>query len=116
MTFLLCVICRDCSLFVGASLRLRNHYERELRGRHGKTRIELEPFINEGVRQFIVNGVDMYNIATTRWPDYFPVSFVLRGERSEVLGGARPALGGWLQLELFEFDDASAAVNLNGRI
>jgi len=62
-------------------------------------RIEFEPFINETVRQFIVNGVDMYNVATTRLADYFPVNFVLRGERSEVLGGLLGQLwGGWLQV------------------
>jgi hypothetical protein len=31
-------------------------------------RIEFEPFINEGVRQFIVNGVDYYNIALLAFP------------------------------------------------
>jgi hypothetical protein len=49
--------------------------------------IEFEPFINEGARQFIVNGVDNYNIVVTSLPDYFPINFVLRGERGDVLGG-----------------------------
>jgi GNAT superfamily N-acetyltransferase len=62
-------------------------------------RIEFEPFINEGARQFIVNGVDKYNIAATSLPDYFPVNFVLRGERGDVLGGVLGQLwGGWLQV------------------
>jgi len=43
-------------------------------------RIGFEPFIDEAARQFIVNGVDYYNIAATSLPDYFPVNFVLRGE------------------------------------
>jgi len=62
-------------------------------------RIEFEPFINEGARQFIVNGVDYYNIAATGLPDYFPVNFVLRGEQGDVLGGVLGQLwGGWLQV------------------
>ena len=62
-------------------------------------RIEFEPFISEGARQFIVNGVDMYNVAATSLPDYFPVNFVLRGEHGDVLGGVLGQLwGGWLQV------------------
>jgi GNAT superfamily N-acetyltransferase len=62
-------------------------------------RIEFEPFINEGVRQFIVNGVDNYNIGATGLVDYFLVNFVLRGERGDVLGGVLGQLwGGWLQV------------------
>ena len=53
----------------------------------GVIRIEFEPFIAEGARQFIVSGLDSYNIAATNLPDYFPVNFVLRGERAEVRGG-----------------------------
>jgi len=51
------------------------------------TRIEFEPFIDEGVRQFIVDGIDYYNIAVTSLPNYFPINFVLRGEYGDVLGG-----------------------------
>src|SRR5262249_58450835 len=62
-------------------------------------RIEFEPFINEGTRLFIVNGVDNYNIAVTSLSDYVPVNFVLRGERGDVLGGVLGQLwGGWLQV------------------
>ena len=39
-----------------------------------KPRILCEPFIDEGERQFIVNGLDSYNIATTVFADYFPAS------------------------------------------
>ena len=42
--------------------------------------IDFEPFIDEAARQFVVNGVDFYNIGVTGLPDYFPVNFVLRGE------------------------------------
>ena len=34
-------------------------------GCDGAVRIEFEPFISEGARQCIANGVDMYNIAAT---------------------------------------------------
>jgi len=62
-------------------------------------RIEFEPFIDEGARQFIVNGVDYYNVAAAGFPDHFPVNFVLRGERGDVLGGVLGQLwGGWLQV------------------
>src|SRR5215831_3267740 len=62
-------------------------------------RVEFEPFIGEGERQFIMSGVDNHNIAATRLPDYYPVNFVLRGERGDVLGGLLGQLwGGWLQV------------------
>jgi len=62
-------------------------------------RIDFEPFIDEGARQFIVNGVDYYNIAATSLSDCFPVNYVLRGERGDVLGGLLGELwGGWLQV------------------
>jgi len=57
------------------------------------TRIEFEPFIDEGVRQFIVDGIDYYNIAATGLPNYFPVNFVLRGEYGDVLGGLLASYG-----------------------
>jgi len=62
-------------------------------------RIEFEPFIDEGTRQFIVNGIDNHNIAATGLLDYVPVNFVLRDERGDVLGGLLGHLwGGWLQV------------------
>jgi GNAT superfamily N-acetyltransferase len=56
--------------------------------------VEFEPFIDERVRQFIISGIDYYSIAATGLPDYFPINFVLRAERGDVLGG----LLGQLQL------------------
>ena len=62
-------------------------------------RIEFEPFIDEGTRQFIVNGIDNHNIAATGLLEYVPVNFVLRDERGDVLGGLLGHLwGGWLQV------------------
>jgi len=64
-----------------------------------QVRLEFEPFIDDGARQFIVNGVDNHNIAVTGLPAYYPVNFVLRGERGDVLGGLLGQLwGGWLQV------------------
>jgi len=56
-------------------------------------RIEFEPFIDEEERQFIVNGVDNFNIAATRLPDYFPINFLLRNDRGDVLGGFSASCG-----------------------
>lgn len=62
-------------------------------------RIAFEPFIEEGARQFIVAGLDNHNCAVTGLPSYFPVNFVLRGERGDVLGGLLGQLwGGWLHV------------------
>jgi ribosomal protein S18 acetylase RimI-like enzyme len=62
-------------------------------------RIAFEPFIDEGVRRLIVDGVDMYNISVTAMPEYASVNFVLRGERGDVLGGVLGLLWGrWLQI------------------
>jgi hypothetical protein len=51
------------------------------------TRIEFEPFIDEGVRQFIVDGIDYYNIAVTSLPNYFPINFVLEVSTATCLAG-----------------------------
>jgi GNAT superfamily N-acetyltransferase len=62
-------------------------------------RLEFEPFVDDGARQFVVNGVDNHNIAATGLAAYYPVNFVLRGERGDVLGGLLGQLwGGWLQV------------------
>lgn len=62
-------------------------------------RIQFEPFLSEGERTLIVDGVDCYNIATTGMRDWSAVNFVLRGECDEVLGGLLGLFwGGWLQI------------------
>jgi len=61
--------------------------------------VEFEPFIDDGVRRFINDGVDNHNIATTALAPYFPTNFVLRSRRGEVLGGLLGMIwGGWLQV------------------
>jgi len=72
-------------------------------------RIEFEPFINEGARQFIAIGIDFFNVAATGLPDYFPVNFVLRGESGDVLGGVLGQVwGGWLQVSHLWIAEAAA--------
>jgi len=62
-------------------------------------RVAFEPFPGDDVRQFVVNGVDNFNIAATGLPAYFPVNVLLRGEDGDVLGGLLGQLwGGWLQI------------------
>ena len=64
-----------------------------------QARIEFEPFIEEGVRRVIVDGVDMHNVSVTAMPEYALVNFVLRGGRGDVVGGVLGLLWGrWLQV------------------
>ena len=80
-------------------------------------RIEFEPLINDEAREFIVNGVDKYNIAVTSLPDYFPVNFVLRGERGDVLGGVLGQLwGGWLQVTHLWVTEAARGAGYGTRL
>lgn len=70
-------------------------------------RIEFEPFVDDGVRRFIEEGVDHHNIAATGQAGYFPANFVLRSERGEVMGGLLGFIwGGWLQVDSFWVSDA----------
>ena len=81
------------------------------------TRIEFEPFIDEGVRQFIVDGIDYYNISATGLPNFFPVNFVLRGERGDVLGGLLGQLwGGWLQVSYLWVAEAARGLGNGTRL
>ena len=62
-------------------------------------RIEFEPFPNEAARQFVINGVDNYNIATTGEATYYPANFFLKDPRGEVLGGLLGQIWGkWLHV------------------
>lgn len=82
-----------------------------------KMQIEFVPFIDEGVRRFIVDGVDHYNIAATGLPDYYPVNFVLRGERGDVLGGLLAQLwGGWLHVSYLWVVEAARGAGHGSRL
>ena len=73
-----------------------------------KVRIEFEPLINEATRQFIVNAVDYHSIAATGLSEWFPVNFVLRGERGDVLGGLLGDVWGrWLRVTYLWVSEAA---------
>ena len=62
-------------------------------------RISFEPH-NDGPKQFVINGVDNYNIATTGLPAYYPVQYYLRNDAGEVLGGLLGDIWGhWLHIK-----------------
>ena len=79
--------------------------------------ISFEPFVDEGARQFIVNGVDNFNIAVTGLPAYYPTNFVLRSARGEVLGGLLGQIwGGWLQVTFLWVAEAVRGQGHAGRL
>lgn len=79
--------------------------------------ISFEPFVDEGARQFIVNGVDNFNIAVTGLPAYYPANFVLRSGRGEVLGGLLGQIwGGWLQVTFLWVAEAVRGQGHAGRL
>ena len=61
--------------------------------------IECAPFPNETERQFVINGIDNYNIAKTGETAYYPVNFFLKSESGEVFGGLLGHIWGkWLNV------------------
>ncbi len=63
-------------------------------------RITFEPD-NEPAKQFVTNGVDNYNIATTGHSAYYPVAYFLKSDEDEVLGGLLGMIwGGWLHIKI----------------
>jgi len=80
-------------------------------------RIDFEPFVDEGVRQFIVNGLDNHNIAAFGLPTYFPTNFVLRAASGEVLGGLLGFIwGGWLNVTYLWVTEAERGKGHGGRL
>ncbi len=64
-----------------------------------EARLVFEPFMDEDVRQFIIGGVDNFNIAKTGISDWSPANFVVRMDGGEVVGGLLGFVwGGWLQI------------------
>src|SRR2546425_11096733 len=79
--------------------------------------IDFEPFIEDGLRTFINDGVDNHNIAATGLASYFPAHFILRSERGEVLGGLLGTIwGGWLQVSTLWVADAFRGRGYGGRL
>ena len=61
--------------------------------------ITFEPSLEDGVRRFIVDSLDNFNMTITGIREFFPVNFVVRGQSGEILGGVLGHLwGGWLQV------------------
>jgi GNAT superfamily N-acetyltransferase/catechol 2,3-dioxygenase-like lactoylglutathione lyase family enzyme len=94
-----------------------------LRTGHGKggvmdtARIEFAPVMDEATRQFIVNAVDYHSIATTGLSDWFPVNFVLRGERGDILGGLLGDLwGSWLRVTYLWVSEAARGAGHGTRL
>lgn len=70
-------------------------------------RISFEPH-NDGPKQFVINGVDNYNIATTGLNAYWPVQYYLRDSDDEVLGGLLGQIwGGWLHITTLWVSEAA---------
>jgi GNAT superfamily N-acetyltransferase len=80
-------------------------------------RIDFEPFVDDGTRKFVTDGVDNHNIAATGQAGYFPANFVMRSERGEVLGGLLGGIwGGWLQINILWVAEAFRGVGWGGRL
>jgi GNAT superfamily N-acetyltransferase len=80
-------------------------------------RVAFEPFIDDGVRKFIDDGVDLYNIAVTGLPSYFPANFVLRSERGEVLGGLLAMIwGDWLRVRTLWVSEPARGLGHGSRL
>lgn len=61
--------------------------------------IEFAPHASETLKQFVVNGVDNFNIAVTGVPAYYPVAYFVKRPDGEVLGGVLAQVwGGWLHV------------------
>jgi len=56
---------------------------------------------NEPAKLFVTNGVDNFNIAVTGQPAYYPVSYFLKTNDGEILGGLLGMIwGGWLHIKI----------------
>ena len=65
-------------------------------------RVVFEPQASEGLKQHIRDHLDTFNVAATGLSEYYPVTFVLRDARDEILGGLLGAIwGGWLHVAFF---------------
>jgi len=60
----------------------------------GDVRIVSDPHASEGLKQTIVDHLDLYNVAVTGLSEYSPVSLFLRDQGDEVLGGLLGSIWG----------------------
>jgi GNAT superfamily N-acetyltransferase len=62
-------------------------------------RIEFHAFVGDSEREFIVGELNNHNVAIFGLPIWYPVNFILRSARGEVLGGLLGFIwGGWLSV------------------
>jgi hypothetical protein len=72
-------------------------------------RVEFEPFIDERVRQFIINGIDYYSVSATSLPDYLPINFSFCAPSAATyLAGC----SGWLQVSHLWVTEAARGARL----
>lgn len=70
-------------------------------------RISFEPH-NDEPKQFVVNGVDNFNIAKTGISAYYPVQYYLRDADDSVLGGLiGQTWGNWMHIQYLWIADAA---------
>ena len=68
-------------------------------------KIVFEPELSSDVRQRVVQGVDLHNVAATQLPDFYAVAFLLREPSGEVRGGLLGDVwGGWLHVTFLWVD------------
>ncbi len=80
-------------------------------------RIDFEPFLDDGLRTFITDGVDHHNIAKTGLAAYFPTHFILRADRGEVMGGLLGLIwGSWLHITILWVADTARGQGHGGRL
>jgi ribosomal protein S18 acetylase RimI-like enzyme len=64
-----------------------------------KLRIVFDPDPTPAARETVDRGIALHNVAATREPDYYPLTFFLRDDAGEVLGGLLGDVwGGWLHV------------------
>jgi GNAT superfamily N-acetyltransferase len=65
-----------------------------------KVRLSVEPRAAASDRQIVQDGVDLWNVARTGLPEWFPLSIFLRDEHDDVRGGLLASgWGSWLRIE-----------------
>ena len=63
--------------------------------------IVFEPLPSEALSRFVVDGVDLHNIAATGLAEWHPANFFLKSPRGEWLGGLLGGIwGGWLHIRV----------------
>jgi GNAT superfamily N-acetyltransferase len=79
--------------------------------------VDFEPFVDDGVRRYLNDGINHHNIAATGAAAYFPANFVVRGAGGEVVAGLLGEIwGGWLQVDVLWVAEALRGQGQAGRL